>query len=61
MEDMALAGLGALIAMIVIAAIKHHYDKRLWTEMGESFLVKNQMPLGEVRLRELIAARRSGK
>jgi putative membrane protein len=58
-KDMALAGLGAVIAMAVIAVVNHHYDARFWSEMRESFRVKNQMPLGEVRLRELIAARRT--
>jgi putative membrane protein len=57
-KDMALAGSGALITMCVVAAINWHYDPTFWHEMYESLRVKNQRPLGEVRLAELIAARR---
>jgi putative membrane protein len=56
-KDMALAGSGALIAMTVIAAINWWYDPDFWKEIRESFRIKNQRPLGEVRLAELIAAR----
>jgi putative membrane protein len=58
-KDVALAGLGALLAMAVIAVINWWYDPNFWSELRESFLVKNQRPLGEVRLAELIAARRA--
>jgi putative membrane protein len=57
-KDMALAGLGALIAMTVVAVINWWYDPDFWREIRESFRVKNQRPLGEVRLAELIAQRR---
>lgn len=57
-KDMALAGLGACLAMAIIAAINWWYDPNFWSEIRESFRVKNQKPLGEVRLAELMAARR---
>jgi putative membrane protein len=58
-KDMALAGLGALIAMTIIAAINWWYDPNFWSEIKEGFRVKNQRPLGEVRLAELIAQQRA--
>jgi putative membrane protein len=60
-KDMGLAGLGALIAMLVIALINWWYDPKFWSEIRESFRVKNQKPLGEVRLFEMIAHHRSGR
>jgi putative membrane protein len=57
-KDMALASLGAVIAMSIIGIVNHHYDRNFWFEMRESFRVKNQMPLGEVRLRAMIAEKR---
>jgi Predicted membrane protein (DUF2238) len=60
-KDMALAGLGALIAMSSIAAINWYLDPHFWREIKEGFRVKNQSPLGEVRLAELIAACRGDK
>lgn len=58
-KDMALAGLGAFLAMIVVALVNWWYDPEFWTELRESFRVKNQQPLGEVRLAELVSARRA--
>ncbi len=56
-KDMGLAGLGALITMTLIALVNWRYDDRFGAEFRDSLRVKNQMPLGEVRLRELIRAR----
>ncbi len=56
-KDMGLAGLGALITMTLIALVNWRYDDRFGAEFQDSLRVKNQMPLGEVRLRELIRAR----
>ncbi|OGY58859.1 MAG: hypothetical protein A3F24_02500 [Candidatus Colwellbacteria bacterium RIFCSPHIGHO2_12_FULL_44_17] len=54
-KDMLAAGVGALIAMIVIALINLKYNKRFWKEFKTSFKIeKNDEPLGEVKLRELI-------
>ena len=60
-KDMALAGLGAVITMSVIASINWYYDKKFWTELRESVRIKNQMPLGEERLRELIRLKRGSR
>jgi putative membrane protein len=57
-KDMALAGLGALITMLIIAWVNWRYDEQFGAECRESLRVKNQMPLGEVRLRELIRTRK---
>ncbi len=59
-KDVALAGAGAAAAMAVIAAVNWWYDPGFWAELRESVRVKNHRPLGEVRLAELIAARRAG-
>lgn len=56
-KDMALAGLGAILAMLIIALINWWYDPNFRSEIRESFRIKNQRPLGEVRLAELIASR----
>ena len=53
-KDMAVAGLGALLAMLIIAAIVARYDQNFWREFRDSFrLRKDDKPLGEVKLREL--------
>lgn len=56
-KDMALAGLGALITMTIIALINWRFDDSFWHEWRDSLRVKSHLPLGEVRLRELIKAR----
>ena len=58
-KDVALAELGALLAMPAIALVNWRYDPAFWSELRESVRVKNQRPLGEVRLAELLAARRA--
>ncbi|MFZ5875881.1 MAG: DUF2238 domain-containing protein [Nitrospirota bacterium] len=55
-KDMALAGLGALLTMLIIAWVNWRYDERFGAEFRDSLRVKSHMPLGEVRLRELIKA-----
>jgi putative membrane protein len=60
-KDMVLAALGAVITMSVIAAINWYFDKKFWVELRESLRIKNQMPLGEERLRELIRLRRASR
>lgn len=55
-KDMGLAGLGALIAMIVVAIINAVYQKSFWKEMKESFKInKNDKPMGEVKLKEYLS------
>lgn len=46
-KDMAMASLGALIAMTVIALITWHYKRDFAREFGESLRVKSARPLGE--------------
>jgi len=55
-KDMGLAALGAVITMTIIAVVNWRYDDRFSAEFRDSLRVKNQMPLGEVRLWELIKA-----
>jgi putative membrane protein len=49
-KDMALASLGALIAMSVTAAINLRYQRDFAREWVESFRVKGKAPLGEDKL-----------
>src|SRR3989344_7315989 len=52
-KDMLLAGLGALIAMAVIAFIHLYYNKEFWSEIKKSFAIpKSDKPLGEEKLKE---------
>ena len=53
-KDMALASLGALITMTVVALINWKFDKHFGDEWRHSLAVKGQAPLGEVKLRELL-------
>lgn len=47
-KDMALAGLGALIAMCIVLIIRLRIDRHFWTELKDSFRVSyNDAPLGE--------------
>jgi putative membrane protein len=58
-KDMLMAGIGAVLAMLIIMMINWKFDKNFWREMKNSFrLSKNDEPLGEVRLRELIEDKR---
>jgi putative membrane protein len=50
-KDMALASLGALIAMIVTALINRHLQRDFAREWAESIRVKRKQPLGEEALR----------
>ena len=53
-KDMGLAGLGALLAMIVVALINAHYNKNWGRELRDSFRIpKDDIPLGEVRIKEM--------
>jgi len=46
-KDMAMASLGALIAMTLIALITWRYQRDFAREFGESLRVKSSVPLGE--------------
>ena len=55
--DMALATVGAVASMTVVALINWKYDKHFGEEMRDSVRVKGKVPLGEVRLREMVDGR----
>lgn len=54
-KDMTLAGIGALLAMIVIAMINLRYQPAFWQEMKASFKIdaSTDAPLGERKLKEM--------
>jgi putative membrane protein len=52
-KDMALATVGAVISMCVVAGINWKFDRQFGKEFRESLTVKGKQPLGEVKLREL--------
>ncbi len=57
-KDMLVAGIGALIAMIIIFIINWKFNKHHWPEIRESFRIpKNDRPLGEERLKEYLSQR----
>ncbi|KKU81253.1 MAG: hypothetical protein UY07_C0022G0018 [Parcubacteria group bacterium GW2011_GWA1_47_8] len=54
-KDMLVAGLGALLAMLIIFMINWKYNKHFMQELKESFKISaNDAPLGEVKLKEMI-------
>lgn len=54
-KDMGLAGLGALITMVIVFLINVFLNKNWKKEMKESFSIpKSDKPLGEVKLQEMI-------
>ena len=54
-KDMALATLGALIAMLVVGFINWKFDKNFGAEFRDSLTPKDLGPLGESKLREMLA------
>jgi putative membrane protein len=50
---MAMASLGALISMTVVALINWKFDTHFGDEWRHSLSVKDASPMGEVKLREL--------
>ena len=58
-KDMALATVGALISMLVVAFINWKFDKNFGAELRDSLTAKDVGPLGEARLREMLAASQS--
>ena len=58
-KDMLLAGIGAFVAMLVVALIHLRYDRNFFQDLRQGFrLDRNDQPLGEIGLRNLIARRR---
>ncbi len=60
-KDMALASLGAVIAMVIVACINWRMQKDVMSEIIESITVKPAKPLGEVKLREYRQHRRKNR
>jgi putative membrane protein len=58
-KDMALASLGALVAMLVTFLINRRYQRDFNREWAESLRVKGKRPLGEDALARMV--RKSGK
>ena len=54
-KDMTMAGVGALLAMLIIALINLRYQPGFWQEMKASFKIDrdSDAPLGEKRLKEM--------
>jgi putative membrane protein len=58
-KDMTMAGIGALLAMIIIALINFRYQAGFWQEMKASFKIPaGDGPLGEKRLKEMRSGRK---
>lgn len=58
-KDMALASAGALIAMMVTAALNAALERDFAAEWNESLRVKDHRPLGEDELRRLLNAKKT--
>src|SRR2546421_6908891 len=56
-KDMALASLGALLSMCMVAFINWKFDKNFGAELRESLRAKDIGPLGEMKLRDLTAGK----
>src|SRR4051812_1120051 len=54
-KDMAMATLGALISMCVVALINWKFDKNFGAELRDSLRVKEIGPLGESKLRDILS------
>jgi putative membrane protein len=54
-RDMALASLGALIAMLVTALINSRLQRDFAREWNESLAIKGRRPLGEDQIRRFLA------
>lgn len=54
-KDMAFAGLGSIITMTLVLLIHLKYNNKIWPELKASFHIsKNDKPLGEVKLKQLV-------
>jgi putative membrane protein len=56
-KDMALASLGALVAMGIVVAINHRLQRDFAREWVESLKVKKATPLGEDAIAEMLERR----
>ena len=56
-KDMLVAGLGALLALVIVFLINMYFQKEFWHELRESFHIKKgDKPLGEEKLKEYLQA-----
>lgn len=54
-KDMALAGLGSILAMAMVALAEMHYSRDFWKKIKNSVkLSKNDRPLGEESIKEAV-------
>lgn len=60
-KDMALASIGALIAMSVTAAINYSIQRDFAEEWADSLRIKSRKPLGEREIKRLLRKRRSSE
>lgn len=60
-RDMALASLGALIAMLVTALINSRLQRDFAREWNESLAIKGRRPLGEDQIRRFLQKGKEGK
>ncbi len=57
-KDMLMAGIGAIITMLIVFIINASFQKGFWKELWESLKpAKKDMPLGEQKLREYLKGR----
>jgi putative membrane protein len=55
---MALASLGAVVAMLITAAINFYLQRNFARELADSVRVKRQAPLGEEEIARMLRERR---
>ena len=60
-KDMGLATIGAVIAMLVTAAINYFIQQDFAREWAESFRIKSSKPLGEDEIARHLIRRRRGR
>jgi putative membrane protein len=57
-KDMAAAGIGAVVAMLIVFGVNLMLNENLWNELRESLRIPaGDRPLGEVRIREWLHAK----
>ena len=59
-KDMGLATIGASLGMLVVVAFNRYYQRDFSKEFAASLKVKDNTPLGEVKLREMREQKKSG-
>lgn len=60
-KDMALASLGAMVCMLVTAAINLKIQRDLAAEFADSFRIKHRTPLGEDEMKRLMADKKKSE